>query len=113
PPGRRRVCVLVIRCLFKVIVRLHTMTDQLILAIDQGTTNTKAIVIDKAGRVLARASTPMKIMFPHPAWVEQDPVAIWESVVQVIDECLAKISPAQPSVIGISNQRETILAWDS
>jgi glycerol kinase len=52
-------------------------------------------------------------MFPHPAWVEQDPVAIWESVVQVIGECLAKISPAQPSVIGISNQRETILAWDS
>jgi glycerol kinase len=88
------------------------MTDRLILAIDQGTTNTKAIVLDKAGKVLARASTPMKITFPRPAWVEQDPLAIWESVVQVMDECLAKISPAQPSVIGVSNQRETVLAWD-
>jgi len=88
------------------------MTDQLILAIDQGTTNTKAIVLNSEGKVVVRASVPMKITFPYPAWVEQDPIAIWESVKMVIDQCLLQIAPAQPTVIGISNQRETILAWD-
>jgi glycerol kinase len=52
----------------------------LVLAIDQGTTNTKAIVVDSGGRILARASTPVEITFPRPAWVEQNPVAIWQGV---------------------------------
>jgi glycerol kinase len=88
------------------------MAEQLILAIDQGTTNTKAIILNAEAEVIARAAAPMQISFPHPAWVEQDPIEIWESVKQVIDECLAEIAPAQPTAIGISNQRETILAWD-
>jgi glycerol kinase len=49
------------------------MPRDLILAIDQGTTNTKAIVIDRNGNILARASVPVEITFPHPGWVEQDP----------------------------------------
>jgi glycerol kinase len=88
------------------------MPKDFVLAIDQGTTNTKAIVIDGEGKILARASVPMEIAFPHPAWVEQDPIAIWRSVETVIDGCLGQISPDQPGAIGISNQRETVLVWD-
>ena len=88
------------------------MPQDLILAIDQGTTNTKAIVIDRDGKILARASVPMEIAFPHPAWVEQDPLAIWLSVQTVIDSCIGQIAPEKPAAIGISNQRETVLVWD-
>ena len=83
-----------------------------LLAIDQGTTNTKAIVIDREARIVARASVPMDIAFPQPGWVEQDPIAIWKAVETVIESCISQISPAKLAAIGISNQRETILAWD-
>jgi glycerol kinase len=88
------------------------MPRNLVLAIDQGTTNTKAIVIDREGNILARASVPMEIAFPQPGWVEQDPKKIWCSVETVIDSCISQIAPEKPGAIGISNQRETILAWD-
>jgi glycerol kinase len=84
----------------------------LVLAIDQGTTNTKAIVVGRDGKILARASVPVEIAFPKPAWVEQNPIAIWEGVEAVIDSCLKQISPDRPTVLGISNQRETVLTWD-
>jgi glycerol kinase len=88
------------------------MPRDLILAIDQGTTNTKAVVIDSQATIVAKASVPGAIAFPLPGWVEQDPKAIWRDVATVIDQCLGQISPEQPKAIGISNQRETILAWD-
>ncbi len=61
-----------------------------LLAIDQGTSNTKAIVIDREGKIVAKASVPMEIAFPQPGWVEQDPLAIWKAVQTVIDGCLNK-----------------------
>jgi glycerol kinase len=88
------------------------MPKDFILAIDQGTSNTKAIVIDHEARIVARASVPMEIAFPQLGWVEQDPLAIWNAVESVIEGCLNQISPAKIAAIGISNQRETILAWD-
>jgi glycerol kinase len=88
------------------------MPRDLILAIDQGTTNTKAIVIDRNGNILARASVPVEITFPHPGWVEQDPEKIWCGVKTVIDSCLNQVAPDTPGAIGISNQRETVMAWD-
>ena len=88
------------------------MPRDLILSIDQGTSNTKAIVIDREARIVARASVPMEIAFPQPGWVEQDPLAIWKAVETVIDGCTTQISPTRLAAIGISNQRETILAWD-
>jgi glycerol kinase len=84
----------------------------LVLAIDQGTTNTKAIVVDRDGKILARASMPVEITFPKPAWVEQNPIAIWQGVEAVIDSCLKQVWPRVPKVLGISNQRETVLIWD-
>jgi len=88
------------------------MPKDLILAIDQGTSNTKAIVIDRKARIVARASVPMQIAFPQPGWVEQDPVAIWRAAETVIESCISQISSERLAAIGISNQRETILAWD-
>ncbi|HQY93669.1 FGGY family carbohydrate kinase, partial [Caldilinea sp.] len=64
-------------------------TEPLILAIDQGTTNTKAILVDAAGQVTARASTTLSVAYPQPSWVEQDARAIWQSVVQCAAEVLA------------------------
>ena len=83
-----------------------------ILAIDQGTTNTKALLVDDAGQVIARASRPLKQTYPHPAWVEQDPLEIWDSVREVIEGCLAEAGPARLAAIAVSNQRESVTAWD-
>ncbi|MGB7790347.1 MAG: FGGY family carbohydrate kinase, partial [Terrimicrobiaceae bacterium] len=88
------------------------MPKDFLLAIDQGTSNTKAIVIDREARIVARASVPMEIAFPQPGWVEQDPLAIWKAVQTVVDGCVSQISSDKLAAIGISNQRETILAWD-
>ncbi len=88
------------------------MAKDFLLAVDQGTSNTKAIVIDREGKIIARASVPMEIAFPQPGWVEQDPLAIWKAVETVVEGCLSQISPARVAALGISNQRETILAWD-
>lgn len=82
------------------------MSDQLILAIDQGTTNTKAIALDATGRIVAQASVPMDVSYPRPGWAEQSAVAIWDSVKQVIAETVAQLS-APVSALAISNQRET------
>jgi glycerol kinase len=88
------------------------MSKDLLLAIDQGTSNTKAIVIDREAKIVAKASVPMETAFPQPGWVEQDPLAIWKAVETVIEGCVNQIDPARLAAIGISNQRETILAWD-
>jgi glycerol kinase len=88
------------------------MSKDFLLAIDQGTSNTKAIVIDREGKIVAKASVPMEIAFPQPGWVEQDPISIWKAVETVVEGCLNQVSPTSVAAIGISNQRETILAWD-
>ena len=88
------------------------MPRDFLLAVDQGTSNTKAIVIDREARIVARASVPMEIAFPQPGWVEQDPIAIWRAVETVIESCMSQVSTEKLAAIGISNQRETILAWD-
>lgn len=82
-----------------------------VLAIDQGTTNTKALLIDEAGRILARASAPLTTSYPHPGWAEQSASAIWASVQQVI-AAIADEAGA-PDAIAIANQRETLVLWDS
>ncbi len=82
----------------------------MILAIDQGTTNTKAILVDPSGQVTGRAARAQAVAYPQPAWVEQDPMAIWRSVREVIDEIL----PPRPDIVAlaISNQRESVILWE-
>ncbi len=84
---------------------------KLILSIDQGTTNTKALLIDRAGTVHARASRPLAITFPQPGWVEQDARDLWESVIEAAGDCLAQAGDVEIAAVGISNQRESVIVW--
>ncbi|MCS7314365.1 MAG: glycerol kinase GlpK [Bryobacterales bacterium] len=89
------------------------MPERFILAVDQGTTNTKAVLVDRQGRVIARASRSVPIRFPQPGWVEQDAEELWLSVVETIEECLEQAPPGSaPAAIGISNQRESVVLWE-
>src|SRR5581483_658719 len=83
-----------------------------ILAIDQGTTNTKALLVNASGEVIARATRSVGQRYPQPAWVEQDAGAIWQSVREVIDECLIAVDGLQPKAIAITNQRESVVMWE-
>jgi len=85
---------------------------KLILAIDQGTTNTKVLLVDRAGAVRARASRPLSIAFPKPGWVEQDACALWTSVTEAVDDCMAQAGGAEIAAVGITNQRESVVVWD-
>ena len=84
-----------------------------VLAIDQGTTNTKALVVDEAGTILARASAPSTSSYPKPGWAEQSAEAIWTATRSVIDAVAAEVGPDSIDALAISNQRETIVAWDA
>jgi glycerol kinase len=84
-----------------------------LLAIDQGTTNTKVLLISDSGAVLARASRPLSIRFPQPGWVEQDAAHLWTSVREALDECLSGAPGAAPEAVAVTNQRESVVAWDA
>ena len=83
-----------------------------ILAIDQGTTNTKALLVDPSGRVLARGSQPTAISYPQPGWVEQDALDIWRGTLAAVGQCLDGLGRPDPVAVAISNQRETALVWE-
>lgn len=83
-----------------------------VLAIDQGTTNTKALLIDSAGAVVAKASHPTTVHHPQPGWAEQSAVEIWSSVMAVVQGCLERRPDATLAAIGVSNQRESVVLWD-
>jgi glycerol kinase len=85
-----------------------------LLAIDQGTTSTRAILISQKGEELFKAQRPVDCLYPKPGWVEQDPDKIWISVVDVVNELLiiSGASMDEVAAIGITNQRETTLVWD-
>jgi glycerol kinase len=81
-----------------------------LLALDQGTTNTKALVLDGAGEILARASAPVATAHPRPGWAEQSACDIWTATKTVI----ARVAVLGPfDAIGIANQRETLVVWDA
>jgi glycerol kinase len=85
-----------------------------ILAIDQGTTSSRAIVFDKAMKIVASGQKEFAQHYPASGWVEHDPEEIWQSVVSTCREALkaAKLTAADISAIGITNQRETVVIWD-
>src|ERR1700674_3433067 len=83
-----------------------------ILAIDQGTTNTKAVFVVPTGQVVARSSHPLPIRYPQPAWVEQDSNVLWESVQSAMRACLAQIEGAEVRAVAVTNQRESVLVWE-
>ena len=85
-----------------------------ILALDQGTTSSRAVVYDGQLRSLASAQKEFAQHFPQPGWVEHDAAEIWESVLGTAREAIAKsaVDPGGIAAIGITNQRETIVVWD-
>jgi glycerol kinase len=90
------------------------MAAKHILAIDQGTTSTRAIVFDASGRPVASAQKELRQIFPKPGWVEHDPEEIWSATVEVCRAALAKAKLEATALagIGITNQRETTVVWD-
>ncbi len=91
------------------------MTDQpLILAIDQGTTSSRAIVFDQSGTIIATSQQEFRQIFPADGWVEHHPLEIWETTLTTAREALqtAEQKGGKVSAIGITNQRETTLLWD-
>lgn len=88
-----------------------TTPNDVILAIDQGTTNTKVLLVDGTGQVIGRASRPLQVSYPQPAWVEQDPAALWQSVREAIDNCL-QASQRSPAAVAVTNQRESVVLWE-
>ena len=85
-----------------------------ILAVDQGTTGTRAILYTQAGRIVNQAYRELPQYFPRPGWVEHDPDEIWNSTLDVISRALrqGRVRPKQIAAIGITNQRETVILWD-
>jgi glycerol kinase len=89
-------------------------TRSVILALDQGTTSSRAVVVDRAGVILASAQREFRQIYPQPGWVEHDPREIWTSQIETAREALAKagLCAADVAAIGITNQRETTIVWD-
>src|SRR5512135_802502 len=83
-----------------------------VLAIDQGTTGSRAIVFDRRGRAVASAYEEFPQYFPKPGWVEHDPEEIWRSVYRTIQKALASVPARSIAAVGITNQRETTVVWD-
>ena len=91
------------------------MPATVIGAIDQGTTGTRVMLFDRAGAVVASAYDTHEQHHPEPNWVEHDPVEIWETTKDLVTDVLedAGCSPSELAALGVTNQRETILAWDA
>jgi glycerol kinase len=88
------------------------MPDGLVLAIDQGTSSTKALLVDATGAVVATGSAPVGIAYPRPGWVEQDAGDILDSVLTAASRCLQGVEAGAVTAVGFSTQRESALAWD-
>ncbi|MCX7025223.1 MAG: glycerol kinase GlpK [Spirochaetes bacterium] len=88
--------------------------DQYVLALDQGTTSSRAIIFNESGNVIGQKQIPFTQIYPKPGWVEHDPMEIWktqyDAAVGAIEN--AQVTPGQIAAIGITNQRETTLVWE-
>ena len=90
------------------------MEKKYILALDQGTTSSRAIVFNKQGEIMGSAQQEFPQIYPHTGWVEHDPIEILGSQVGVVSEALirAQTTADEIAAIGITNQRETTIVWD-
>jgi glycerol kinase len=90
------------------------MSSPYVLAIDQGTTSTRAVVYDSTGTQRGSAGRELAQHYPRPGWVEHDPEEIWQTVLAVVPQALqlAGIAAGQLAAIGVTNQRETVVLWD-
>ena len=86
-----------------------------VVAIDQGTTGSTALVIGREGQVLGRAYSEFTQHYPQPGWVEHDPDEIWRVTVEMLERAVADAGVRAEAIkaIGITNQRETTVVWDA
>ena len=91
-----------------------TPTEKFVLAIDQGTTSTRAIIFNHSGEIVSVGQKEFTQIFPNPGWVEHNPIEIWETTRTVVAEALqkAEINRHNLAAVGITNQRETTVVWD-
>ena len=84
------------------------------MALDQGTTSSRAIIFNHSGFIVSTASKEFKQIYPQPGWVEHDPMEIWSTQIEVAKDALnkAKLEAVDIAAIGITNQRETTIVWD-
>ena len=89
--------------------------EKYILALDQGTSSSRAIVFNRQGRPMAISQKEFTQIFPKPGWVEHNPMEIWSSQASVIAEAITSIgiNGRNIAAIGITNQRETTIVWDA
>jgi glycerol kinase len=87
-------------------------SSPLVLAIDQGTSSTKALLVDAEGRVVARATAPLSEAQPSPGWVEQDAGELWQSVRAAVAACVDVGVAQRIEAVGLSTQRESLVLWD-
>ena len=88
------------------------MAGKYVLAIDQGTTSSRALLFDSNGSVVATAQRELQQHFPADGWVEHEPEHIWSDTLAVCREALQGVALADVAAIGITNQRETTIVWD-
>ena len=88
------------------------MDCRYILGIDQGSTGSKAIIVDDKGEIVCSAYRKIESYFPNDGWLEHDPIGVWESVKECIEELSDKFDMSCIRAIGITNQRETTILWD-
>jgi glycerol kinase len=90
------------------------MTQQYVVAIDQGTTSTRCIVFDRRGQLVSAAQREHQQYYPKPGWVEHDAAEIWRNTLRIATMALTRagITPEQVASVGITNQRETTVVWD-
>jgi len=91
-----------------------TPTEKFVLAIDQGTTSTRAIIFNHSGEIVSVGQKEFTQIFPNPGWVEHNPIEIWDTTRTVVAEALqkAEINRHNLAAVGITNQRETTVVWD-
>lgn len=89
------------------------MLRPVILSIDQGTTNTKALLVAPGGSVLLSRSKPTPVAYPKPGWAEQSATEIWDAVRSLIEEVVAAEPEVTIAAVAISNQRETVVVWEA
>lgn len=88
------------------------MDKKYVLALDQGTTSSRAILFDRNGKIINISQKEFTQIYPHPGWVEQDPLEIWETQLNAVKDAIKDINVSEIACIGITNQRETTILWD-
>ena len=90
------------------------MKKEYIMALDQGTTSSRAVIFDQQGKIFSMAAKEFGQIYPRPGWVEHDPAEMWDSQMEAARQALdsVNLSPRSIAAIGVTNRRETTLIWD-